>query len=929
MTDTTVDHESLFQQLSSGLTLVTGNSRLARVLTGQYGQWRIARGDRQWQSPAILPWDGWINNLWEAASLQDIEGCGRAVPGSRQLVSLWERVLRDDPRARQLLRPESMAGRLRDTRSLVIQWRLDLHHPAWSGDENENHSAFYHWNQAFEALCRRNNWLPPEDRTDYLCRAVRAGTFEVASPVALLGFDEFNPGQIELLDALNETGHSVRPLVMTTADSSAKLWKSHSGKDELERMARWVRYWFEQEPGSRIAVVVPDLQARRKEIERHLDEILTPGQSLCKDTVRPWNISMGVPLARVPMIESAFDTLRLLNNRIDIQDAGRVLRSPWISGGDSERNSRALLEKCLRDNYPRQLKLAEIRYRAGELRKYDSNHQELPPDQYEARVWNSPVLLTLIDKLTRFQKETQGSRAPSAWAEALDSLLSRLGWPLGSDAGTTAGALEQSENWQAFQAWQEGLRELASLDATVPTLSRTEAIQQLQQVCRERIFQPRTPPATIQVLGMYEASGLRFDHLWVLGLHNDNWPPAAQPNPFIPGVLQQKAQMPQSSPARELEVARLVTGRLLETADDCVFSYPGQLDGEDVLPSPMLEGARIQPVDDVPGWQGDSWKQTVNQSDLPETATLLMPGPLLHGTARGGSSILKHQALCPFRAFASNRLGADGLETPVDGISPSLHGSLVHRVLENFWQETLSHETLISLDETSLATRIEKHVDHVINEERALNNRPQFKAVEGARLARLAAACLDLEKVRDPFEVIGFEKEILHEIEGQSIRLVIDRIDRLPGGEEVIIDYKTGKVDPARWFGSRPDDPQLPLYSTSAETIPAAIVFAVIRDDECLYRGVVNRDGIFPGLPPKPGKYTDQVIEAGRDMPLTIVNWRQILHRLMADFLAGEAAIDPKDGRNTCKNSFCELQALCRISELEQFQKMKNRQAGA
>jgi hypothetical protein len=53
-------------------------------------------------------------------------------------------------------------------------------------------------------------------------------------------------------------------------------------------------------------------------------------------------------------------------------------------------------------------------------------------------------------------------------------------------------------------------------------------------------------------------------------------------------------------------------------------------------------------------------------------------------------------------------------------------------------------------------------------------------------------------------------------------------------------------------------------------------------------------------------------------MPATVQNWREILHRLMAEFLAGNATIDPKDGRKTCDNSFCEMQPLCRIGELEQ-----------
>lgn len=913
----TIDYETLFNRLSSGLVLITANSRLARVLASQYGQWRINRGDCQWQSPVILSWDAWMGELWEAASLQGLEGTQLPVPGSHQLLNLWESVLKDDIHAQQLLRPESLANRLRDTRKLIKDWCVDLADPTWFGDHNENHAAFHHWNSSFEAICQRNGWTPPEDRPALLCRALGSEQLVLPDKIGLLGFDEFNPRQLELLTAVFKKGSSTTQLEITPAQSRACLWESRSGKDELETMARWVRHWFELEPASRIAIVVPDLQARRQQVERHLDAILTPGSDAETDKAKPWNTSLGLSLASVPMIESAFDLLRLLDSRIDIQDVGRVLRSPWIRGGVSERNSRALLEKCLRDNYPRQLKLSEVRYRAGEVRKHDRDRQELPPELQESRAWNCPEFRVQVNAVMQFEADSRGVREPSAWAEAFDQLLSALGWPLGSEAASQAHVSGQSENWQTFQTWQDSLRELASLDVTTTRLSRKSAISKLLQICREQIFQPRTPPAGIQVLGLYEVSGLRFDHLWVLGLQNNNWPPAAQPNPFIPGLLQQKAQLPQSSPQRELEVARTITQRLLETAADCVFSYPGQVDGEKVLPSPLLTNTRIAPISDVPAWQGDSWPAMIGRSGQPEHEPLLMPGPPRYSTARGGSSILKNQALCPFRAFASNRLGADGLATPADGISPMLHGSLMHKVLEYFWKETRTLDNLLALDAESLDARIQHHVSQVVSEERGLNYRPEFRGVEGKRLARLALAYLEQEKDREPFEVIGFEKEILQDVEGQSIRLVIDRVDRLESGLEAIIDYKTGKVDPKKWFGERPEDPQLPLYAISAENTPAAVAFAVIRDAECVYRGVVTQTGIFPGLPPTRRSSNEDLIEAGLDMPATIDTWRQVLHQLMAGFLAGDAAIDPKNGSKTCDSSYCDLQPLCRINELE------------
>jgi len=920
-----LDHESLFKRLKAGHELITGNSRLTRVLGALYNQWRISQGDRQWQSPVICSWSVWLDKLWETAGLQGVAGTDRAVPGNRQLLSLWENTLKNEPLTHQLLRPESLASQLRDTRRLITEWQLDKKDPAWFGGDNENHEAFYHWNKGFEKRCEMGGWISPEDRTALLSKASRDGLLSASQAIDLIGFDEFIPDQADLLSALIKNGNPVCQLKIKSRQNKAVLWKSRDSKNELEKMARWVRYWFEQEPDSRIAIVVPDLQTRRQLVERHLENILIPGGNEGIQQAKPWNISMGTPLARVAMIETAFDLLKLLDNRIDIQDVGRVLRSPWLRGAATERNSRALLEKCLRDKYPRQLKLGEVLWRSGEIRRHDHHHNELPEDQHEAQAWNSPELSKVLNTLKRFESESKGPRMASAWAESMDQLLVSLGWPLAKETGDEMPAeertQEQAHNWQALQAWRESLRELASLDATTSMLGRKTAINQLKQICRETIFQPRTPIAPIQVLGQYEVNGLRFDHVWVIGLHNDNWPPSAKPNPFIPGKLQKAADLPNSSPQRELSVARTITQRLLETAPDCVFSYPGQLDGEDVLASPLLENEDIEIIEAPPGWQAADWTTVVASSARPQVQALEMPGELVHGTARGGSSILKHQALCPFRAFASNRLGADSLETPADGISPMLHGSLVHSVLEQFWKETKTWSALMQLDEQALDSRVRRHVHDVTTEERGLQQRPAFREVEAARVHRHVLDFLQLDKQRDEFEVIGFEKEILPVIEGQAIRLIIDRVDRLPSGEEIIIDYKTGRVEPKKWFGERPEDPQLPLYAIAAEKTPAAVVFGIIRDDGCAFKGVVTGPDLLPGLPPKENNSTRELVEAGQNMSATIENWRQILHHLMADFLAGNAAIDPKGGTRICEKSYCELQSLCRVGELEQRQK--------
>jgi len=924
-----LDYESLFARLQAGHTLITGNSRLSRVLAAQYTQWRIKRGDKQWPSPEITSWNLWLDKLWESAALQGITGTDRAVPGSRQLISLWESALNKAPLVHDLLRPESLANQLCDTRNLLIDWQVDLAHPAWFGDENENHVAFYQWNRAFEQRCEKDRWISPEDRTTLLAKAIREADLWLPKNIDLLGFDEFNPAQSLLLSALVDEGKTVSYLSITPRRKKATLLKCRDSSGELQQAARWARYWFEKDPNSNIAIVVHDLQEQRREVERQLSEILTPGNKTINQRAKPWNISMGTPLARLPMIKTAFDLMTLLDERVGIQDVGRVLRSPWLKGAVIERNSRALLEKRLRDKYPRQLKLGEVEYRSREIRKHDRHNNKLPKEQHEAYAWSSPVLTTILNTLIRFGSEHKGLLPASAWAESFDHLLAALGWPLADEYGNKKTGIEHSENWQALQDWRDALREFASLDSTMSKLDLSTAIERLKQICREKIFQPGTPPASIQVLGLYEVSGLRFDHLWVVGLNNNNWPPSASPNPFIPGRLQREAQLPNSSPQRELKVARIITTRLLETAPDCVFSYPAQLDGENVLPSPLLDINEVNKVSELKSWNDNDWRSTVAGADKPQIHILAMPGKLQHGTARGGSSILKHQALCPFRAFASNRLGAEGLETPPDGISPMLHGSLVHEVLENFWRETKNQAALLLLDEASLGARIREHVDQVTNKNRGLKQRPAFLGVETDRVYRHVLDYLEHEKQRDSFEVIGFEKEILPEIAGQTIRLIIDRVDKLPSGDEIIIDYKTGKVEPRKWFSDRPEEPQLPLYAISADKTPAGVVFAIIRNDDCQYKGVVKRDGLLPDLPPKATKTNQYLVDAGHEMPKTIEKWRQILHRLMASFLAGEATIDPKGDTRTCDKSYCKLQPLCRVGELEQFRKTGQREISA
>ena len=452
-----VEPEHLFERLADGLCLVTANHRLARILHVLYIQWRSGRGDLGWPQPNILAWDHWIERLWDCTALGQASE-GGAVPAHHQLQALWLGVLGDDDLAGRQLRPESLATALMQTRTLLTEWGVDIDHIAWHGDEQENHAAFRRWMRAFDARCRRDGWLAPEDRTPRLAEAVRDGRLPAAGPVGLLGFDELNPAQAELIGSLAAAGTPVSRLAFPAADGKALLWRASDSRDELHRMARWVRYWFEREPDSRIAVVVPDLEQRQDEIERQLREVLLPGPNAVDNMDPPWNVSLGRPLTRAPMVATALRLLRLARLRVGIADVGDILRSPFVGGAGEEWSRRALLERLLRDRYPKSFALRELVYRAGERNRFAPDGQELPESERDERPWHCPAIHRCARELLRFERESRGRQQPSDWAKAFDSLLALVGWPRAGREGEESGQPRvDSDDWPTWRAWQEAL----------------------------------------------------------------------------------------------------------------------------------------------------------------------------------------------------------------------------------------------------------------------------------------------------------------------------------------------------------------------------------------------------------------------------------------------------------------------------------------
>jgi probable DNA repair protein len=242
---------------------------------------------------------------------------------------------------------------------------------------------------------------------------------------------------------------------------------------------------------------------------------------------------------------------------------------------------------------------------------------------------------------------------PSDWAASFSRLLGAMGWP-------GERALNSAE-YQTTAAWKDMLAEFASLDNSTGNLPLGAALTMLERISRSRQFQPESEPAPVQILGVFEASGLEFDHLWIMGMHDGAWPRASSPNPFLPLRLQREKNMPQSSAQRELEFTRQWTEQLLSSAPQVVVSYPLREGDADLRPSPLFSALPETGEKELGLASAAGYPEQLRLSSRIEAVEDHAAPPWEGPLRRGGTAIFTHQAACPFRAFAQLRLGAEAL----------------------------------------------------------------------------------------------------------------------------------------------------------------------------------------------------------------------------------------------------------------------------
>jgi probable DNA repair protein len=878
-------NEVVITVLKAGATLVTASQRLARHLAAAYGAAQQVQGAPVWEAPDILPWHQWLERFWqESFGLLDADTPQLLLSDSQEL-TLWEEVIRAAD-SEPLLQVPAAARSAREAWQLLHAWKLSI--PRSQETASEDVSAFARWAKAYGQRCTSGNWLDSARLPGAVCSAIISKRIALPPSLILAGFDELTPQQDALLKAVHAAGATVTPL--TPADQTACV--ARIGYDdrraEIHAAAAWAR--AELESGqTRIGVVVPDLSVQRASIVRQFDEALLPAALLPgADIVRPYNVSLGEPLAAWPVIHAALLLLEFGTGSLPVARLGTLLRSPFLAGAINEASARAQLDALLRQEGEETVSISALLRRANaELAKPQAAAPQLCA---QLRAWR--------DNIPARSKQF----VPSAWSEQFAALPKLAGWP-------GDGPLDSGSH-QAVMAWRELLTAFAAQDVVSVRANYAEAITILRRMAGERVFQPQTPAAPVQVLGLLEASGLDFDSLWVMGLDDESWPPSPRPNPFLPLELQRTRGLPHASAERELEFARRLTERFAASAGNVVFSHPLNAGDEKRRASPLLQAFPELLPSDFPAPQPGLASHLFGARAIETLNDEQAPGLALGSAVKGGTRLFQYQAACPFRAFAALRLDARAPEEPEPGLDARARGMLLHSALEALWNTLGSHAALCSMAEATLMNAVGTAVHAALDElarDRSQTLTGRFREIESRRLMRLLRAWLEEEKQRVPFKVVAAEQQTTIKLGGLVVEGRMDRVDELDDGTRVILDYKSGETKIKKWEGERPDEPQLPLYAVDMHKRQpvAAALFAQLRTGDLAFNGLAARAGIAPKV--KPAGDSEAAWQAQLDA------WKTTLTVLAEAFRSGDARVDPKEFPRTCEH--CGLQSLCRVHE--------------
>ena len=977
----------LNEVLEQGGTVVVPSRQRAHAARLAHSAAELGRGQRVWTTPAILPVEAWLaREVERLASTRGGSDLPRLLSPAEEWF-LWRQCAAEVTGHLELVNRGALAEALRQASAIAAEFGIDVRkfarrsrgsdESASSGGtvtragaadiEAEGTTAQLVLPDAVDRVSSPSGELSDEPGTevallaevqlavDDRCHALGAATTasllpRLQAPMALngsiagTGVPVVASGFLTLPPRLQSLvvpaqgvplEDLVAPGVVIAADEL----------DELERIAEWCRDQVQRHPDSRILIALPGAPGTRERLATLIRQAINPGAWL--DTEAPSDagspadmstgglkpgalaprgarsllvgatsgvidslvvIEGGAPLAQMPAVAHALATLSWLSGSTgDFEAVSGWLRAPYWRTPDPV--ARARLDLWLRGRERMQFNLRDL---VGALSGVSS---ALAPAAREisAQVNKAAMLLG------------QGAASPREWSERFRAALEVFDWP--------GERVRDSGEQQTVVRLYELLDEFGQLASAARSISRGNAVQWFTELAYRTAFRPADDDAVVTITPVLAAPVVRYDAIWIAGLHAEAFPQPVQPDPFLPLAAQIAAGVPSATANGRLAEARSLLESWRGSTDELVLSAPARAEDLELLPSPLLaqwinpaKSPSRQQAQPKALWLPMRMHREGMLESLEDSVGTVWPTqkPLPSGTRS-----LELQNQCPFRAYAELRLGSTPLDAPEPGVAADLRGQLLHAALQKLWSRLRDSAGLAGYSDSTLEALIHRCVEEAANETQRsspshrtrpspvsdaqgdLFGNPQFSPSltrECRRAERLIRALCALERERAPFRVESTELETILTLQAAHLRMRIDRVDALETGGRAILDYKSGRRATADWYGERPSHPQLLAYLAGLGKDVVAMATINVTAREVRFDGIANTPELLPKVKGVEGEFgTDP-----NDAWLTRrAGWIALVEQLAAAFVAGRAAVDPKPG--AC--DYCHVASVCRISD--------------
>ncbi len=848
------------------------------------------------QTRPPLAWGEWTTSLWADLLVEGHDD--RLLLNRLQEERVWSDIITAHPPGPPLSpsATRDLATLARSALGRAASFRIP--HRLRAEADTVDARAFAHWLGLFLDRCRRDRLLATSLLEDALVPHLRDRAVTLPRSLHLVGFEQITPGQTHLLDELTAAGVTVsqHPLRETSRPGTEQR-QAVELPDKRAELRFAVRVLAEtarkrsaqaadtEDQAPRFALICPDPHADRHELERLFRELLTPElEPVSADlSSTPWHFATETPLGTVPLVADALSMLRWTTGPLGLERIGQLLLSPFFTFTDSP-ESRARFDLGSSRDVPALRGTLDL---AGFLaRPRQASRQPATP------LASFPELRTLHRAVGDLGPE-RSVRSAADWTEAIRKLLQTVGWP-------GPRTLSPAE-FRAVQAWDGLLDLLATLHFDGSTLGFAATLDLLAAEAAHLPAPACRLDVPVQVLTLAQAEALTFDLAIHLDATDSNLPSPERRHPLLPQALQRSLGI--GEPGHTLARGRAALDSLGQRSGTLLLLAPLSPDGGSQL-TPLCEDLRFECLPATHLLPEEVLTPPVFTEPFGDPETI----PLLHAAeVPGGAEVLRLQAACGFRAFATYRLGADDTPARALGIDFREGGSLLHTALELLWRDLRTHTALkeLSQDERrelarrSVAAAAEKH--HL----KAPADDPwaeRYLYILRRRFTNLLARWLEIEAERSPFTVLAQEQKQTLQIGPIRLSLRPDRIDEVAGGQ-ILVDYKTSfDLSSKHWLDERPDAPQLPAYALGAdpETLKG-IAFAQIRPGDTM--GWISLTEAAGPFPRKRNKLVD--------MSAQLEAWHTELTTLAQAFAEGRATVDPKSYPQTC--NFCAHKLFCRL----------------